>query len=139
MEITRGQILRAAVELFLKQGYHDTKVSQIAEKIDKSTAVVFRAYPDKEAILYALVNHMFGSQFSNVRKKLGDDADQLISYSKDKIADAVAKADMVTGKNGYKITEPKNATICGISAGCLGERLLRDGNRIRQCDARIYD
>ena len=41
MEITRGQILRAAVELFLKQGYHDTKVSQIAEKIDKSTAVVF--------------------------------------------------------------------------------------------------
>ena len=80
MEITRGQILRAAVELFLKQGYHDTKVSQIAEKIDKSTAVVFRAYPDKEAILYALVNHMFGSQFSNVRKKLGDDAEQLMVY-----------------------------------------------------------
>lgn len=51
----------------------------------------------------AVCCHLFGRE--------DDDADQLISYSKDKIADAVAKADMVTGKNGYKITEPKNATI----------------------------
>ena len=51
------------------------------------------------------------SVLSSLFGREDDDADQLISYSKDKIADAVAKADMVTGKNGYKITEPKNATI----------------------------
>lgn len=36
---------------------------------------------------------------------------QLISYSRDKIEDAVKDSDLVTGDNGYKIIKPENATV----------------------------
>ena len=80
MENTRAQVLRAAVELFLKQGYNGTTAVQIAGKIGRSTAAMFRAYPDKEAILYALVTHMFSSQFDNARRLLGEEAEALLVY-----------------------------------------------------------
>lgn len=80
MEETRAQALREAVALFLSQGYHETTLDQIAEKIDRSKAALLRAYPDKEAILYALVTHMFGSQFSNAAKLIGGNPDPLLLY-----------------------------------------------------------
>lgn len=79
-EDTRSRALREAVSLFLEQGYHDTKLDQIAERIDRSRAALLRAYSDKEAILYALVTHMFGSQFSNAAKLLGGEPDPLLLY-----------------------------------------------------------
>ena len=67
MEETRAQVLRYAVELFLEQGYRETTLDQIAKRIDRTKGAVLRAYPDKEAILYALVTHMFHVQFSGAR------------------------------------------------------------------------
>ena len=55
MEVTRAHALREAVSLFLIKGYNDNTLGQIAERIDRSKAALLRAYPDKEAILYALV------------------------------------------------------------------------------------
>ena len=80
MEETRAQVLRYAVVLFLEQGYRETTLEQIAGKIDRTKGAVLRAYPDKEAILYALVTHMFSKQFSKVRSILGDHADPLLVY-----------------------------------------------------------
>ena len=80
MEETRAQVLRYAVVLFLEQGYRETTLEQIAGKIDRTKGAVLRAYPDKEAILYALVTHMFSMQFSKVRSILGDHADPLLVY-----------------------------------------------------------
>lgn len=47
MEETRVHALREAVKLFLTQGYNNTTVSQIADRIDRSPAALLRAYPDK--------------------------------------------------------------------------------------------
>lgn len=80
MEETRAQVLRAAVVLFLEQGYRETTIDQIAREIDRSKSAVLRAYPDKEAILYALVTHMFAMQFAGARSMLGDNADPLLIY-----------------------------------------------------------
>ena len=80
MEQTRAQVLRYAVELFLEQGYQETTLDQIAERIDRTKGAVLRAYPDKESILYALVTHMFRAQFSAARSMLGDNADPLLIY-----------------------------------------------------------
>ena len=80
MEQTRAQVLRYAVELFLEQGYQETTLDQIAERIDRTKGAVLRAYPDKESILYALVTHMFRVQFSAVRSLLGEKADPLLVY-----------------------------------------------------------
>ena len=80
MEQTRAQVLRYAVELFLEQGYQETTLNQIAERIDRTKGAVLRAYPDKESILYALVTHMFRVQFSTARSLLGEKADPLLVY-----------------------------------------------------------
>ena len=80
MEQTRAQVLRYAVALFLEQGYQETTLDQIAERIDRTKGAVLRAYPDKESILYALVTHMFRVQFSAVRSLLGEKADPLLVY-----------------------------------------------------------
>ena len=73
-------MLRYAVELFLEQGYQETTLDQIAERIDRTKGAVLRAYPDKESILYALVTHMFRVQFSTARSLLGEKADPLLVY-----------------------------------------------------------
>lgn len=80
MEETRAQVLRYAVVLFLEQGYRETTLDQIAGRIDRTKSSVLRAYPDKESILYALVTHMFGAQFSSVRSMLGANVDPLLVY-----------------------------------------------------------
>ena len=80
MEQTRAQVLRYAVVLFLKQGYRETTLDQIARRIDRTKGALLRAYPDKESILYALVTHMFSAQFFAARSILGDNADPLLVY-----------------------------------------------------------
>lgn len=60
----RAMVLREAVSLFLEQGYAKTTIAQIAERLNRTKSAVLRVYKDKEAILSALVTHMFGSQFS---------------------------------------------------------------------------
>ena len=80
MEETRAQVLREAVVLFLEQGYRETTLEQIAACTGRTKSAVLRAYPDKEAILYALVTHMFSVQFSGARSMLGGNADLLLLY-----------------------------------------------------------
>lgn len=80
MEETRAQVLREAVVLFLEQGYRETTLEQIAACTGRTKSAVLRAYPDKEAILYALATHMFGAQFSGARSMLGESADPLLIY-----------------------------------------------------------
>lgn len=76
----RAMVLREAVALLLEQGYTKTTIAQIAERLDRTKSAVLRVYKDKEAILFALVTHMFGSQFSKARELLGTDADPLLVY-----------------------------------------------------------
>lgn len=80
MEETRAQVLREAVVLFLEQGYRETTLEQIAACTGRTKSAVLRAYPDKEAILYALATHMFGAQFSGARSMLGESVDPLLIY-----------------------------------------------------------
>ncbi|MGN1021224.1 MAG: TetR/AcrR family transcriptional regulator [Aristaeellaceae bacterium] len=79
-EETRAQVLQEAIALFLAQGYQDTTIEQIAARTRRTKSAVLRAYPDKEAILYALVVHMFAVQFGCVRSLLGTDAEPLLVY-----------------------------------------------------------
>ena len=80
MEEARAQVLREAVVLFLSQGYRETTLDQIATRTGRTKSAVLRAYPDKEAILYALVTHMFRVQFSGARALLEENADPLMVY-----------------------------------------------------------
>ena len=80
MEETRAQVLRESVVLFLEQGYRETTIEQIAACAGRTKSAVLRAYPDKEAILYALVTHMFSVQFSGARSTREAGEDPLLLY-----------------------------------------------------------
>jgi len=49
----RRSIVRAAMELFLRSGYKEVSIRQIAELADVSTRTVFNMFEDKEGLLRA--------------------------------------------------------------------------------------
>ncbi len=53
---TREKILQVAAKLFIRQGYTATSISQIAGEIGIGKATVYHHFPDKEAIVYALLD-----------------------------------------------------------------------------------
>jgi len=81
MQQKRSDALAAAAQLFLSQGYNTTRLEQIAKAIDISTASLLRAYPDKEAILHALISRLVAVQFATVRNILGDNAEPMLVYA----------------------------------------------------------
>jgi AcrR family transcriptional regulator len=53
---TREKILQVAAKLFIRQGYTATSVSRIAGETGIGKATVYHHFPDKEAIVYALLD-----------------------------------------------------------------------------------
>jgi AcrR family transcriptional regulator len=54
---TREKILQVSAKLFIRQGYTATSVSQIAEQTGIGKATVYHHFPDKQAIVQALLEH----------------------------------------------------------------------------------
>ncbi len=54
-EETRNRILRAAVKLFARQGYHKTTIADLAQAIQLTSGAVFHHFASKEQILDAVV------------------------------------------------------------------------------------
>lgn len=76
----RNKMIYAAVVLFLENGYEKTTTAQIARRAGMSATSFFAAFPNKEAILYALVREMFAGQFSWTERLLGENPDPLLIY-----------------------------------------------------------
>ena len=54
-EERRNAILMTALRLFVERGYHDTKITDIAEAVPMSTGLLFHYFRSKEDLLLALV------------------------------------------------------------------------------------
>lgn len=54
-EERKKAILFAALELFVKRGYYDTKITDIAQKVSMSTGLLFHYFASKEELLVELV------------------------------------------------------------------------------------
>jgi AcrR family transcriptional regulator len=54
-EEKRTAVVRAAMELFLEQGYERTSLQQIGKRADVSTATLFKRFPTKAALFEAMV------------------------------------------------------------------------------------
>lgn len=76
----RNKMIYAAVVLFLKNGYEKTTTAQIARRAGMSATSFFAAFPNKEAILYALVREMLAEQFKWTERLLGERPDPLLLY-----------------------------------------------------------
>jgi AcrR family transcriptional regulator len=53
---THKKILMAATELFARQGYHKTTITDIAQAVNLTSGAVFHHFPSKEALLAAVVD-----------------------------------------------------------------------------------
>lgn len=78
-EEMRQFILKTAMGLFLEEGFYDVSIRRIAEKMEYSPAAIYRYFPDRDDILFALHNEGFEElykrqqevvQISDIRKRL---------------------------------------------------------------------
>lgn len=74
--LTRQKMMNSAVTLFLEKGYHNTTTASISRKAGMTGSSFFRAFENKEAVLLALVEDMFDSQF-----EMADFDDPLMVYA----------------------------------------------------------
>ena len=58
-EAWRQEILDAAKELFVSNGYAETSVSDIMNAVGGAKGVFYRYFQSKEALMHALGNQMF--------------------------------------------------------------------------------
>ena len=79
-QMSQAKMMQAAVALFLQKGYQNTTISQIAEMAGMTHSAFFRAFRDKEAILYALITYVFDRQFAETDMLLGGVQDPLLLY-----------------------------------------------------------
>ncbi len=56
----RDEILQAAKELFLREGYEATTIRKIADRVGVSAPALYLYFADKEAIMLALCDQTFG-------------------------------------------------------------------------------
>lgn len=57
---TRERILEAAINVFSRKGYHDTRVDEIVAESQTSKGAVYFHFPSKEQIFLALVDEFAG-------------------------------------------------------------------------------
>ena len=69
-EERRRAILMAALDLFVKRGYHETKISDIAEAVPMSTGLMFHYFASKEELLLELVK--MGAASTGAVGRIGD-------------------------------------------------------------------
>jgi AcrR family transcriptional regulator len=53
----RQQILELATELFARQGYQGTTTREIAQKVQVNEAIIFRHFPTKEELYWAVIEN----------------------------------------------------------------------------------
>jgi len=73
----REGILSAATKLFLKYGYEDTSIGDIANKAKMSKETIYLNYRSKEEIFMACADRVFHEMFDDVWKEIKDEKDML--------------------------------------------------------------
>jgi len=71
----REEILHAAKELFLEQGYDQTTIRRIADRVGISAPALYLYFKDKEALMLALCDQTFGhliAAISEIEKTVDD-------------------------------------------------------------------
>ena len=67
----REEILQAAKELFLEQGYDSTTIRRIADRVGISAPALYLYFRDKEALMLALCDQTFAHLIEAVARSRG--------------------------------------------------------------------
>jgi AcrR family transcriptional regulator len=80
--MTRGAIRQVAAERFFHQGYEATTVREIADDLDIRAASIYYHYPDKQQILFELIDSTMTLLTDGVRRAVAAEprpSDQLVA------------------------------------------------------------
>ncbi len=69
-ELTRGQILEAAQELFSEQGYQETALGDIAASVGIGRTTLYEYFKDKEDLLASLVDETLPQVFREMAEQV---------------------------------------------------------------------
>ncbi len=73
-ELTRGQILDAAQDLFSEHGYQETSLGDIAAFVGIGRTTLYEYFKDKEDLLASLVDETLPQVFADMAEQLDSDA-----------------------------------------------------------------
>jgi AcrR family transcriptional regulator len=68
IEEMRHEIIEAAVQLFLTEGYQHVSMRKIAAKIDYSATAIYNYFANKEEILIHLLKHAYGQFLRSLKE-----------------------------------------------------------------------
>lgn len=68
--IKRLEIIKIALDLFLKNGYEQTKISHIMKEADLSKGGMYHYFDSKEAILDGVIEYALTEELNNFEEKL---------------------------------------------------------------------
>ncbi len=110
-DVRPQEILDAAAELFVEQGYSATKVSQIARKAGVTAGTLYVYYKNKEAILQEVVMNTVNSIFDEsdaILEKYDGSAEGLLSILIQKWFEAVGGGSKIAGIPKLVVAESSN-------------------------------
>ena len=82
VEKNKSKVLHAAAKSFLKKGYHQTTMNELATNSGVSYGALFRIFSDKETILCELVKYVLEGQFEATNIVLKDKCnDKILIYA----------------------------------------------------------
>ena len=81
-ESLRQEILDAARELFIKEGYDNVSMRRIAEKIEYSPTTIYLYFEDKADLLFHLCEETFAQLASKSEELLKDQSDPIQTLKK---------------------------------------------------------
>lgn len=72
-QTTRERILDAALNVFSRKGYHDTRMDEIVDEAHASKGSIYFHFPNKEKLFLALVEKFAGLLERNVTQAIGQE------------------------------------------------------------------
>ena len=77
---TRQALVRAALELFIEQGYRGTPVSEVAERAGVAKGTVYRHFADKQALFAGVIGDVLDQRVAALRAAQPDEGEPLRSF-----------------------------------------------------------
>lgn len=78
-EERKSQILEAAIEVFARLGFHQSRMDDIAGQAGLSKGALYLYYKSKDAIIAALLKYVFTQEFNRLREVVEADQEEPIA------------------------------------------------------------
>lgn len=82
-KLKRKKILSAGITIFAEKGFHQTKISEIAEKADVANGTIYRYFANKDDLLMSCFEEIITVKLNEVKlklEKIPNKGDKLISF-----------------------------------------------------------